>query len=79
MRLPHASDPSVRRWSAPTQPEADRGTLFATHEARGATALWFDREQRDHAVTVFAGVTGDEVMFEGLRWTVRWDRRGELT
>lgn len=49
----------------------DFGTLWAEPGARGSTILWFDRDARHHAMTIYDRCVGGVVELHGRRWTVR--------
>lgn len=50
----------------------DFGTVFATPGACGSTILWFDRDERGHAMTVYAPArVGGVVELLGRLWKVK--------
>lgn len=76
----------IRPWAKDSPPWSfcgdkagpDFGTLWAEPAARGSTILYFDRERRHHAMTVYDRCVGGVVELEGRRWTVRRLDAGRL-
>ena len=68
--VPWAED--VPPWSGPKQAPEERGRLYAEPGAMGSTILWFGRDRRHHAATIYPPErVGNVFRLNGRLWKIR--------